>query len=92
MKDIIMLERKERSHLESICQSLQTEKEDLEQKLIRERFMKELFEEKEKKSREENLRLDCMNISLCMQLEKLKASFSTQKPQTDMRHLKPTTD
>jgi hypothetical protein len=93
MKDIVLLERKERSNLESLCQSLQKEKEDLEQKLARERFMKELFEEKEKKSREENLRLDCMNISLCTQLERIKSSLPAQKTQTDTRQrLNLTTD
>lgn len=80
MKDIILLERKERLNLESLCQRLQKEKEDLEHKLVRERFMKELFEEKEKKYREENLRLDCMNISLCTQLERMKSNMPAHKP------------
>jgi hypothetical protein len=83
MKDIILLERKERANLEEVCQTLQKEKEGLEQRLIRERFMRELFEEKEKKSREENLRLDCMNISLCTQLERIKSSLPGKRPSSD---------
>lgn len=85
MKDIILLERKEKGYLESLCQTLQKEKDELEQKLVRERFMKELFEEKEKKSREENLRLDCMNISLCTQLERMKSILPANQTPTDSR-------